>query len=76
MVRISARTGIDGSPDGWTIEDSVALAAELAVAGVDIVDCSSGGRSDGFAIKPGPNYQVPFAARVREETSLPVAAVD
>jgi 2,4-dienoyl-CoA reductase-like NADH-dependent reductase (Old Yellow Enzyme family) len=62
FFRVSAT---DGSPDGWGIEDSVALAHQLAVLGVDVVDCSSGG-FDGYGIKPGPLYQVPFAHAVRE----------
>lgn len=62
FMRISAT---DGSPDGWGIEDSVALARELAPRGVDVVDCSSGG-FDGFGVKAAPLYQVPFARAVRE----------
>ena len=40
FVRISATDWTDG---GWTIEDSVALAAQLKDRGVDLIDCSSGG---------------------------------
>ena len=61
-VRIST---VDGSPDGWVLEDSLAFAVELKALGVDIIDCSSGG-FDGYGLKPGPNYQVPFAAAVRK----------
>ena len=32
---------------GWTIEDSIALAKVLKANGVDVIDCSSGGMSDG-----------------------------
>src|SRR5690606_3313607 len=51
--------------DGWTLEDSLVLATELRALGVDVVDCSSGG-FDGFGVTPAANYQVPFAAAVRE----------
>ncbi len=61
FMRISAT---DGSPGGWGIEDSVALAAELKAIGVDVVDCSSGG-FEGYGIKSAPLYQVPFAKAVR-----------
>src|SRR4051812_15246397 len=39
-VRISATDWTEG---GWTIEESVALARQLATRGVDLVDCSTGG---------------------------------
>jgi 2,4-dienoyl-CoA reductase-like NADH-dependent reductase (Old Yellow Enzyme family) len=61
FVRISAT---DGSPGGWDIEDSVALARELGPRGVDVVDCSSGG-FDGYALKAGPLYQLPLSIAVR-----------
>jgi 2,4-dienoyl-CoA reductase-like NADH-dependent reductase (Old Yellow Enzyme family) len=41
-VRISATDWVAG---GWTADDSVALARHLQSAGVDLVDCSSGGNS-------------------------------
>lgn len=70
LVRISAVDGISG---GWTLEDSVALTGELKARGVDMVDCSSGG-FDGYGLKPGPLYQVPFAKAVRD-AGLPSMAV-
>jgi 2,4-dienoyl-CoA reductase-like NADH-dependent reductase (Old Yellow Enzyme family) len=62
FLRISTT---DGSPGGWGVEDSVALAHELLKHDVDVLDCSSGG-FDGYGIKPVPLYQVPFAHAVRE----------
>ncbi len=70
LVRISA---VDGVAGGWTLEDSVALTGELKARGVDMVDCSSGG-FDGFSLKPGPLYQVPFAKAVRD-AGMPSMAV-
>lgn len=71
FVRISA---VDGSRDGWTIEDSVAFARELDKIGVDVVDCSSGGFGV-FDYPSGYGYQVPFAAQIRRETGIRTMAV-
>jgi 2,4-dienoyl-CoA reductase-like NADH-dependent reductase (Old Yellow Enzyme family) len=71
-VRLSAS---DWHPDGWSIEDSVALAHRLRDAGVDLVDCSSGGAVPDARIEVGPGYQVPFAAQIRAEAGIPTAAV-
>jgi 2,4-dienoyl-CoA reductase-like NADH-dependent reductase (Old Yellow Enzyme family) len=62
----------DGSPGGWGVEDSVALAARLKEIGVDAIDCSSGG-FDGYALKPGPNYQVPLSKEVRQSGIATIA---
>jgi 2,4-dienoyl-CoA reductase-like NADH-dependent reductase (Old Yellow Enzyme family) len=71
-VRISATDWSDG---GWTIEDSVALAAQLGDRGVDLIDCSSGGNVAQAKIPLGPGYQVPFAERIRRETGIMTGAV-
>ena len=55
----------DGSPGGWGVEDSIALAAELDKIGVDVVHASSGG-FDGYALKAAPLYQVPLAKALKE----------
>jgi hypothetical protein len=68
LLRISASDWVEG---GWTVEDSVALAKEAAVRGVDLVDCSSGGNSPDQAVALGPGYQVPFAAQVRRDAGSP-----
>lgn len=71
-VRISCTDWVEG---GWSIEDSVSLAAILKGLGVDIVDCSSGGIVPDAKIPLGPGYQVPFAERIRREAGLPTIAV-
>jgi 2,4-dienoyl-CoA reductase-like NADH-dependent reductase (Old Yellow Enzyme family) len=71
-VRVSAT---DWHPDGWTGDDTVALASLLKERGVDLVDCSSGGNVTGVHIPVEPGYQVPFAARVRREAGVASAAV-
>ena len=70
FVRISATDWADG---GWTAEDSVALARQLAPLGVDVCDCSSGGLLPKVSIPVGAGYQVPFAERVRREAGMPTA---
>jgi 2,4-dienoyl-CoA reductase-like NADH-dependent reductase (Old Yellow Enzyme family) len=61
FLRLSVQDAIEG---GWTVEDSLVLAREVQVRGVDLIDCSSGGFA-GAAIKPAPGYQVPLARAVR-----------
>jgi 2,4-dienoyl-CoA reductase-like NADH-dependent reductase (Old Yellow Enzyme family) len=72
LCRISATDWTEG---GWTIEDSVELARQLAAAGVDLVDTSSGGASATAKVPVGPGYQVPLAARIRREAGVPTGAV-
>ncbi|MFJ6567523.1 NADH:flavin oxidoreductase/NADH oxidase [Streptomyces sp. NPDC091292] len=73
FFRISATDWLD--QNGWTADDTVRFAALLKDHGVDLLDVSTGGNAAGVSIPVGPGYQVPFAARVRAETGLPVAAV-
>ncbi len=72
FVRISATDWADG---GWSVEDSVALAQQLRPLGVDVIDCSSGGLVPHQRVTIRPGYQVPFAARVRQEAPTMTAAV-
>jgi 2,4-dienoyl-CoA reductase-like NADH-dependent reductase (Old Yellow Enzyme family) len=71
-VRISATDWAEG---GWDVDGSVALARLLRAHGVDAVDVSSGGLVPYQEIPVAPGYQVPFAARIRREASIPTAAV-
>ncbi|CAM5491047.1 oxidoreductase [Streptomyces coeruleorubidus] len=73
FFRVSATEWLDEG--GWTADDTVRFAADLRAHGVDLLDVSSGGNASGVRIPTGPGYQVPFAARVKQETTLPVAAV-
>ncbi|MER5946712.1 NADH:flavin oxidoreductase/NADH oxidase [Streptomyces sp. NPDC001904] len=74
FFRISATDWLDGQ-EGWTADDTVRFTAELKEHGVDLVDVSTGGNASGVRIPVGPGYQVPFAARVRNEAGVPAAAV-
>jgi 2,4-dienoyl-CoA reductase-like NADH-dependent reductase (Old Yellow Enzyme family) len=73
LVRLSTTDWLDA--DGWTVEDSIALARRLGGAGVDLVDCSSGGIAPRVRIDVGPGYQVANAARIRAEAAMPTAAI-
>ncbi|MFL6586762.1 MAG: NADH:flavin oxidoreductase/NADH oxidase [Luteimonas sp.] len=71
-VRISASDWVEG---GWDIEQSVELARLLKARGVDLVDTSSGGLSPRQSIDAVPDYQVPFARRIRDEVGIATGAV-
>jgi 2,4-dienoyl-CoA reductase-like NADH-dependent reductase (Old Yellow Enzyme family) len=72
FVRISATDWVDG---GWSIDESVKLAAELKPMGVDLIDCSSGGNVPHAEIPVGPGYQVAFAERIRRKAEIMTGAV-
>jgi len=72
FIRISSTDWVEG---GWDIDQSVALASQLAPLGVDLIDCSSGGNTPDAKIPVGPGYQVGFAERIRRETGLMTGAV-
>lgn len=72
FVRFSCTDWVEG---GWTEDDSVALAGTLKHEGVDLIDCSTGGNVPDATIPVGPNYQLPFAARIRREADIPTMAV-
>ncbi len=40
FVRVSS---VDGTQEGWNMDDTVVFARELKARGVDVIDCSSGG---------------------------------
>ncbi|MFJ2926944.1 NADH:flavin oxidoreductase/NADH oxidase [Streptomyces massasporeus] len=73
FFRVSATDWLEDG--GWTADDTVRFAADLRAHGIDLLDVSTGGNASGVRIPTGPGYQVPFAARVKNETALPVAAV-
>ena len=75
FVRLSAT---DWLPDreSWTVDDTARLGGLLAEDGADLIDVSSGGIHPGQELPHGgPNYQVKYAERVREETDAAVGAV-
>lgn len=72
FVRISATDWVDG---GWNISEAVQLSAKLKKAGVDLIDCSSGGLVPYAKIPWRPGYQVAFAERIKREASILTSAV-
>lgn len=65
--------GLD--PNGWDIQQSIALAKEFKKLGVDVVDCSSGGNMKGVKYPALPMYQVQFSDAIRREAEIATAAV-
>ncbi|WOF22173.1 NADH:flavin oxidoreductase/NADH oxidase [Microbacterium betulae] len=72
LVRFSAT---DSAPGGLEVDDVATVAGWARDAGADLFDVSSSGLVAHQRISTGPGYQVPFAARVREATGAPTAAV-
>jgi 2,4-dienoyl-CoA reductase-like NADH-dependent reductase (Old Yellow Enzyme family) len=72
FARISATDWVEG---GWDLQQSVQLARWLKEAGVDLIDCSSGGAVPGARIPVSPGYQIPFAASIRKEAGIATGGV-
>jgi 2,4-dienoyl-CoA reductase-like NADH-dependent reductase (Old Yellow Enzyme family) len=72
FTRISSTDWVQG---GWTLDESVKLAGRLKDAGVNLVDCSSGGNVPPDGIPFGPGYQTAFAERIRREAKVLTGAV-
>jgi 2,4-dienoyl-CoA reductase-like NADH-dependent reductase (Old Yellow Enzyme family) len=72
FTRVSATDWVDG---GWDLEQTVKLARLLRTAGVDLIDCSSGGAVPRAVVPAAPGYQVPFASAVRMNTGIMTGAV-
>lgn len=72
FVRISATDWAEG---GWNPEESVKLSAILKEKGVDLIDVSSGGLVSHQQIPLQPNYQVPFAEKIKKEAAVLTGAV-
>ena len=65
----------DWAEGGWDLPDAVELSKRLKDAGVDLIDCSSGGAVPHARIPVGPGYQVPFAKAIREQARIATGAV-
>jgi len=73
--RLSSTDWLDG---GLEVEDTVQIANALKAAGVDMIDCSTGGiggkeRPRRMVIEQG--FQVPFAAQVKKESDIATMTV-
>src|SRR3954470_23292435 len=75
FLRVSS---VDGTVEGWNMDDTVVFACELKARGVDVIDCSSGGiggAATAAQVTRSLGFQVPFAERVRKEADIPAMAV-
>jgi 2,4-dienoyl-CoA reductase-like NADH-dependent reductase (Old Yellow Enzyme family) len=78
FVRVSSIDDVEG---GWSLEDTVSFARKLKAAGVDVVDCSSGGilgsatAATRTLLPRVPGFQLPFAERIRKDAGLMTMAV-
>jgi 2,4-dienoyl-CoA reductase-like NADH-dependent reductase (Old Yellow Enzyme family) len=72
FYRLSAS---DWAQGGWDLAQSVELCRGLKEAGIDLVDCSSGGNVHDAKVGLGPGYQVPFAEAIRGEAGIATCAV-
>jgi 2,4-dienoyl-CoA reductase-like NADH-dependent reductase (Old Yellow Enzyme family) len=68
----------DGPSGRWSIDDTVVLARELRMRGVDAITCSSGGIAGPInteIVPRVPGYHVPYAEKVRREADIKSIAV-
>ena len=65
----------DWAEGGFTPAEAVQVSRWLKEAGVDLIDCSSGGLAVQQQIPLGPGYQVQFAQQVRAEAGIATASV-
>ena len=61
--------------NGWDIKSSINLAKMLKKAGIDLIDCSSGGNYSEQIMELTPGYQVPFAKVIKSEADILTGAV-
>jgi 2,4-dienoyl-CoA reductase-like NADH-dependent reductase (Old Yellow Enzyme family) len=71
-MRVSATDWVEG---GWDIEQTLEFVRAAREQGVAFVCASSSGIRAGVAVPAAPEYQVPFAARIRKETGAITRAV-
>ena len=71
-IRISASDWVTG---GWDVEQSIVLTKALEQRGCSFIHVSSGGVSPLQQIPLVPGYQVEFADKIKQTTSMPVIAV-
>ena len=71
-------SSIDAPGQGATIEDNVQLAKSLKIAGVDVIDCSSGGITGSPVLTKSkiiPGLQVPYSEKIKKEAEISSMAV-
>ena len=71
-------SSIDAPGQGASIEDNVQLAKSLKIAGVDVIDCSSGGITGSPVLTKSkiiPGFQVPYSEKIKKEAEISSMAV-
>src|SRR3546814_14280066 len=71
-IRVSATDWVEG---GFTPDEAVVFAKALEAIGCDYIDVSTGGLDHRQKIPLAAGYQVPFGAKIREETSMKTMSV-
>ncbi len=69
---------VDGIENGLEIHDTIALARELKLAGIDVIDCSAGGMAGPATLSTSritPGYMVPHAEAIRRQAGIATMAV-
>ena len=78
FVRVSSIDDVEG---GWSLDDTLVFAGKLKDAGVDVIDCSSGGimgsatAATRTLVPRVPGFQIPFAERIKREADIATMAV-
>lgn len=73
FVRVSATDWVE--PEGWTLDQTVAVSQWVREAGGDVIDASTGGLIAGVSIPSAPGYQVPHAAAIKHGAAVITTAV-
>ena len=71
-------SSIDTPGEGATIDDNVKLSKALKLAGIDVVDCSSGGITGSPVLTKSkiiPGFQVPYSEKIKKEANINSMAV-
>ena len=75
FFRISS---VDGAENGSTIEENIIYCKALKLAGVDVIDCSSGGIGGSPVLNKSkiiPGFQVPYSEKIKKEVGINTMAV-
>ena len=75
FFRISS---VDGADNGCTIEENIIYSKALKLAGVDLIDCSSGGIGGSPVLTKSkiiPGFQVPYSEKIKKEAGINTMAV-